>query len=231
MPTIFHHVGWVVRPLPAVLHELLRVGRGHDVVLRAVHHVDRACDVPDPVYVGEHVAGQRDRGRHGDAVDRGDRALQHHGPHRRLGREVDARPGADGAAVEHDLLPGDADDVPEVLEGGLDVRVEGRLAGLPRAHAVAGVVVGEHVHLQEVAQAAEVLDYHAQVLRVAVAEQQRELRVAVDEEGGDHLTLGRVEPDEVRVLGVRGLWRLEDYLRDHAAHGCCPHRGVVARRA
>mmetsp|Transcript_72909 Transcript_72909/g.191138 ORF Transcript_72909/g.191138 Transcript_72909/m.191138 type:complete len:222 (+) Transcript_72909:289-954(+) len=204
---------------------------GDDLILGAVHDVGRTRDLADLVHIREHVAGQRDARVQGHAVDGQQRALEHHGPDGRLRGQVDGRARADRAAVQHNLLPRDADDVPEVLEGRLDVGVDGLLVRLARAHAVACVLVGEDVDFEYVAHLAKVLDDHAQVFGVAVAEEERELSIAVDEEGGDHLLLRGGEPYQVGVLGVRGVRRLEDNLRDRRAHGSPMRLGARPARA
>mmetsp|Transcript_45672 Transcript_45672/g.130377 ORF Transcript_45672/g.130377 Transcript_45672/m.130377 type:complete len:248 (-) Transcript_45672:8-751(-) len=220
--TVLHDVRRVGDALPAVANEILGMRERYDLVLGAVHDVHWAADLSDPVNVGEHVTGQRHGGEAGidrNAVDGEQGTLQHHGSDSGLRRQVDGRPGADGPAPEHDLSPRNADDVPQVLEGRLDVSIDGLLVGLARAHAVARILVGEDVDLQDVAHLAEVLDDHAEVLRVPVAEQQGVLCVLVDEKSRYHLVLGGVEPDEVRVLGVRRVGWLENDLGDGRAHG------------
>ena len=90
---------------------------------------------------------------------------------RELLREVARRARADGAAVEHDLGRAHLARLDEVLPRGLDVGAHVRLGRLAAVLAVSRVVVREDVHVDRLGELLEVVVDRAEVLRVAVREE------------------------------------------------------------
>mmetsp|Transcript_22437 Transcript_22437/g.63814 ORF Transcript_22437/g.63814 Transcript_22437/m.63814 type:complete len:295 (-) Transcript_22437:199-1083(-) len=129
-----------------------------------------------------------------------DRGVQDHAPDRprAVARQLARRPAAHGLAVQHDLLrrPRAQPARHQVVVRRVDVGVRVRLGRRPRGRPVAGVVVGQQVHLQPLDQANVPLA-HGAAVGVAVAEQDREpcVRVAEQEAGDVAAARGLQHPD------------------------------------
>jgi len=126
-----------------------------------------------------------------------------------LGGEVARGAGAEGSSVQDDLMGGDFADLGEVVEGCFDVAVDHVFAGSfvvasggvisrgvaivgvvamgwsGNAQAVARVIVRHNVHAQHQGQVLHAVVHHAQILGVAMTEEEGLRGIASsDEEGG-----------------------------------------------
>merc|ERR1719489_440392 len=98
-------------------------------------------------------------------------------------------------AVQDDVLRGNTVPLPEVLERGVDVRINVLFRGLPAGGAVTAVVVREYVHPQPCGEADVERGHLTEVDGVSVAEEQgvlapRSLRRALGVHAG-HLVAAR----------------------------------------
>mmetsp|Transcript_27228 Transcript_27228/g.71704 ORF Transcript_27228/g.71704 Transcript_27228/m.71704 type:complete len:282 (+) Transcript_27228:250-1095(+) len=205
--------------LLACLVQLNAVQGGDDLVPCAMNDEDWAADVRYLVNIGEHVTRKRVPKLKRDPEDRQHRALEYQAPDSRARSEMYRRTSSNRTSVWNDLLPWDTDDVSHIPERSLDVRIDCRLRGLSGAHPVARVLVGEDIHMQDLAEFFETPDNESQILGVCVAEEKSEFSARpLQGERRDHFTTVCAQPNQVRILRVRRRRWLKDDCRHAGAH-------------
>lgn len=191
-----------------------------------VKNKDRTSDILDPVNVRELVPRHREPEVERNPISAQQRALQYDPRHapplpRRPLRQVARRPAPERPPVQHYALRRQALGVDQVVVRGVDVLVDGRLGGGGGAHrlAVTAVVVRQKVDVQDAAQVGEPVVDHAEVLGVAVGEEDRHRRLgAGDVEGGDGDAVLGVQEEVTGGMQKSHGGGLEQQGRNQVAH-------------
>mmetsp|Transcript_17406 Transcript_17406/g.49827 ORF Transcript_17406/g.49827 Transcript_17406/m.49827 type:complete len:263 (+) Transcript_17406:177-965(+) len=219
------HPEWLCPPLLREGQEqILSVPEGHHFILCSMNDEYRTSYRRSIVDIGKLVPGHCEPKieRHPVGTQQG--RLEDHTGHTpslpcRFGGQIARRPRTEGSAVKDNLFRLEASDFEEISEGRLDVGVDVILVRSSVRFAVASVVVRHNVHPQHPGQIVEPVVNHAQVLGIAVREQDGHLRVGpLDEEGRDARAVRRVEPEVPRGVDVRRGRGLEEQRAYHVAH-------------
>mmetsp|Transcript_70515 Transcript_70515/g.168905 ORF Transcript_70515/g.168905 Transcript_70515/m.168905 type:complete len:212 (-) Transcript_70515:176-811(-) len=190
-----------------------------DLIFRAVDDEDRTADLVNARDVGEDVPRQRKSELEWNSVDGEHGALEDQAANCKALRQPHAWRSADGSPVWDYLLPGDPQHISKIEEGSFYVSIDRELPAVAAAHTIACVLICKDVHTKPSLEVLEVAHDVAQVLSVAMAEEQGELRAfGLEPEGRDPLTTGCYQPYEIRITPVR-CWRwLEHNFRQAGTH-------------
>ena len=186
----------------------------HDLISLPVDDVDGAVDVGHAINVGELVEGQCPSEIEYNTKRRHQSRMQDHTGHWVLLCQVARWSGADGAAVEDDVVRADVQVFGQVEVDSLDIVVKRPITRYaPITLTEPRVLIDDTVHidlLQEVRL--QPLLNQVDILSVSMRDHQSVLRVSVDEEDLELAATLTVQEEMVRVHGEARDGRLEKNL-------------------
>mmetsp|Transcript_61660 Transcript_61660/g.121918 ORF Transcript_61660/g.121918 Transcript_61660/m.121918 type:complete len:215 (-) Transcript_61660:110-754(-) len=212
--------------LPSSRMQVLPVGEGDHLIVRAMNHLHRRLVRAEPsnIMEVEHVHQVDFGSREEHPRARREARDEHHAPKARAAGEVAGGARADRFSVKHDVtLRLQLEAIDEQLQRGARVRVHVILRRCACRVAVAGVLVREHVDAQSLRHVRPEAEHYPEILRIRMRDQDREGVAVPDVESGNPVSLVCLDPHVDVLLAVgRRRWakcHLVYRVRGHIPHG------------